>query len=153
MIFLTAQVRELIHDRAQGKPTKAARAQLERRRRLASGEEQHGDAGLFRRGASDDAEMEAEDLDEVLHGPRLQTDDEFGEMAGTAPMGFTPQLRIIDGQMVLDEASLQVTASRESGVQLQARCGDARSHRHGAHMPTPASIGWLLSNFTSGTRC
>ena len=92
-----------------------------------------GRSFVFARDAEEAAELRAqqEAEEEALHGPQLaEGDDDAGEegAAGTAGgvvqaelaegdgtadaggSGFTPQLRIVDGRIVLDEASLHVTA-------------------------------------------
>jgi len=65
--------------------------------------------------------MRREDEDEALHGPRLAGDDEGG-----AEGAFAPQLRFDeDGNMVVDESSLSVTAGRATRLQHTGQVEDA----------------------------
>jgi len=66
--------------------------------------------------------MRREDEEEALHGPRLAGDDDEGGAEGA----FAPQLRFDeDGNMVVDESSLSVTAGRATRLQHTGQVEDA----------------------------
>ena len=119
-------ISELIHERTQGIPTAAAKQMIARRRqRSAAGAEEGAmappTAAAARRGGARPFETEEErvareDAEVVAYGAPLEPEEGDGggaaEAAEAAGGGYAPQMRLVDGQIVFDESSVQVAAPK-----------------------------------------